>query len=192
MRKRALQAPLLLVLLTAALALPVPAQAVTTPPPYQPDAWIKLCGWGDTCEHAPPHVFHGNDVYNTTGRRQTASVAMEEGTDVRFWILLQNDGALGDTFTVKGCAGNGSWVVRVVNVGWFKKASWAPIITGAWKRGTQRFAFPATGTRHNVALTLDIWAKTSVMGARYTCRMTVTSAGDPTVKDTLVAKMVTN
>lgn len=183
--------PLLLVLFTTALALPAPAQALPAAPDYRPDAWIKLCGWGDTCEHAPPHAYRGNDVYNTTGAHQTVSVGMEEGNDVRFWILLQNDGALADTFHVKGCAGNGSFVVRTVNTGWLKRSQWAPVITRSWKRGTASFDVPPTGTQHNVAITLDIWAKTSVPGARYTCRVTVTSVGDPTVKDTLVAKMVT-
>jgi len=191
MEKKIVRLPLLLLVLTAALALPAPAGAVTAAPDYQPDAWIKLCGWGDTCVHAAPHRYLGNDIYNSTGAHQTARVAMEEGTDVRFWILLQNDGALADTFTVKGCVGNGRYVVRVVNLGWVKKASWVPIITKAWKGGTASFDVPPTGTRHNVAITLDIWAKTSILGARYTCRMTVTSTGDPTARDTLVAKMVT-
>ena len=62
----------------------------------------------------------------------------------------------------------------------------------AWKNGTASFDVPATGTHHNVAITLDIWAKTSIPGARYSCRITVTSANDPTARDTLVAKMVTN
>jgi len=190
MTKRALHVPLLLVLMTAALVLPAPAQAVTAPD-YQPDAWIKVCGWGDTCINALPHKWFGNDVYNRTGAQQTVSVKMEEGTDVRFWLLLQNDGALADTFTVKGCAGNGSFVVRVVNIGWFKKASWAPMITPAFKAGTATFDVPATGTPGNVALTLDIWAKTSVQGATYTCRVLVTSAGDPTIRDAVVGTMVT-
>jgi hypothetical protein len=191
MTKRAVRVPLLLVLLTVALVLPAPAQALTAVPDYQPDARIKLCGWGDTCEHAPPHVYRGNDVYNRTGSHQTASVSMQDGTDVRFWILLQNDGALADTFTLKGCAGTGIWVVRVVNIGWFKKASWAPIITKKWKRGTATFDVPATGTRHNIAITLDIWAHTDLEDASYTCRIVVTSAGDPSARDVLLAKMHT-
>jgi hypothetical protein len=181
----------LFLLLASALATSAPARAVTAAPDYRPDAWIKPCGWGDTCEHAPPHKFRGNDVYNRTGAHQTARVAMEEGTDVRFWILLQNDGALADTFTVQGCAGNAQYVVRVVNETWIKKASYRPVITGPWKRGTLTYDVPPTGTKHNIAITLDIWAKTSIQGARYTCRITVTSAGDTTVKDTLLATMVT-
>ena len=191
MEKRFARVPLLLFLLTAALALPAPARAVTAAPDHQPDAWIKLCGWGDTCEHAPPHPYRGNDVYTRTGSHQTARVSMQDGTDVRFWILLQNDGAQADTFTVHGCGGTKIWVVRVVNTGWLKKASWAPIITSAWKDGTASFDVPATGTRHNVAITLDIWAHTDLEDARYTCRIVVTSAGDPSARDVLLATMHT-
>ncbi len=191
MTKPRVRVPLLLVLFTTALVLPAPAQAVTAAPDYQPDAWIKLCGWGDTCEKAPPHKWVGDGVQNRTGANQTVSVGMEEGNDVRFWILLQNDGALGDTLHVKGCAGNGSYVVRTVNTGWLRRSQWAPVITGAWKAGTASFDVPPTGTTDNVRITLDIWAKTSTLGARYTCRVTVTSVGDPSARDTLVAKMVT-
>jgi hypothetical protein len=191
METRVARLPMLLLLLASILAWQPAAHADTTPPNYRPDAWIKLCGWGDTCEHAPPHSWRGDDVYNADGAHQTVNVGMEEGNDVRFWILLQNDGALADTLQVKGCGGNASYVVRVVNVGWLRQASWAPIITKPWKRGTASFDVPATGTPDNVAITLDIWAKTSTPNVRYTCRVVVTSAGDASVKDTLVAKMVT-
>src|SRR5882762_7402309 len=69
-----------------------PAGART--PAYRPDAWIKLCGTGDTCRHAPPHHYRGQDVYNHTGASQTANSGVEEENDIRFWILFQNDGSL--------------------------------------------------------------------------------------------------
>jgi hypothetical protein len=42
-----------------------------------------------------------------------------------------------------------------------------------------------------VILTLNILAKTTVQGARYTCPILITSSGDPTLKDKVLAKMVT-
>jgi hypothetical protein len=191
METRVARLPMLLLLLASILAWQPAASADTTPPDHRPDAWIKLCGWGDTCEHAPVHPWRGDDVYNHTGERQTARVSMQDGTDVRFWILLQNDGALADTFSLRGCPGNKVWVVRVVNVGWYKKASWAPIITTEWKNGTATFDVPPTGTKHNVKVTLDIWAHTDSETASYTCRVVVTSQGDPTLRDVLHATMHT-
>jgi hypothetical protein len=190
MTKPGARVSFLLALLTMALVLPAPAHAVTPATGYQPDGWIKLCGWGDTCENAPPHAFRGNNVYNGNGSHQTASVSMQDGTDVRFWILLQNDGTPDDTLTVQGCVGNRTWVVRVVNIGWYKKASWAPIITKRWKAGTATF-HPDAEPHHRIQITLDIWAHTDSEVAQYTCRIVVTSSGDPSARDVLVAKMHT-
>jgi hypothetical protein len=192
METRVARVPMLLLLLVSVMAWqPALRAEATSTPDHQPDAWIKLCGWGDTCEHAPVHPWRGDDVYNRTGERQTARVSMQDGTDVRFWILLQNDGALADTFSLRGCPGNKVWVVRVVNVGWYKKASWAPIITTEWKNGTATFDVPPTGTKHNVKVTLDIWSHTDSETASYTCRVVVTSQGDPSQRDVLLATMHT-
>ena len=41
-------------------------------------------------------------MYNTTGARQKVAVRLDNGEGVRFWLALQNDGTLGDTFVVQG------------------------------------------------------------------------------------------
>ncbi|MEA2556517.1 MAG: hypothetical protein QOG88_55 [Actinomycetota bacterium] len=158
---------------------------------YRPDAWIKLCGAGDTCKHAPPHPYRGEDVFNTTGVHQTAAAGMEEGNNIRFWILLENDGTLGDTFTVNGCSGNGAFVISAVSIGALKEAKPAPHITHAFKQGTATFTFPPSSESHDVILTLNILAKTTLPGVRYTCPILITSSGDPALKDKVLAKMVT-
>jgi hypothetical protein len=158
---------------------------------YRPDAWIKWCGSGDTCVHAPPHKYRGEDVFNTSGAHQTYPAGVEEGNDIRFWILFENDGALGDTFYVKGCSGNNSFFIRAVNIGRLKMSHNAPIITAKFKKGTAKFAFPPGDTKHNVVITLDIWVKTPVFGASYTCPITVSSANQPKLRDRVIAKMVT-
>ncbi|MDP9329903.1 MAG: hypothetical protein M3P11_04590 [Actinomycetota bacterium] len=158
---------------------------------YRPDAWIKLCGAGDRCAHPRRHHYRGEDVFNTTGARQTVSAGVEEANDIRFWIKLENDGALGDRFFVQGCSGNSSFVIRAVLVGAHTGPSNATHITKAFKHGTAHFDFPPSTTTLNVVLTLDMIAATSVEGVSYTCRITVSSKADPTVKDTVKAKMTT-
>ena len=47
---------------------------------YRPDAWIKLCGLSTGCTiNPPPHPWHGNNRYNSTAKKQTVSVRMEDG-----------------------------------------------------------------------------------------------------------------
>jgi hypothetical protein len=158
---------------------------------HRPDAWIKWCGSGDTCEHAPPHPYRGEGVFNTSGRSQTVSAGLEEGNDIRFWIMIENDGVQGDTFRVKGCSGNPSFSIRAVNIGALRRSQYAPIITKPFEHGTARFSFPPAATSHDVVITLDIWEHTPIQGLRYTCPITVSSVSQPTAKDTVVAKMVT-
>ncbi|MEP7059196.1 MAG: hypothetical protein ABI828_00575 [Actinomycetota bacterium] len=158
---------------------------------YRPDAWVKLCGAGDTCKHAPPHPYRGEDVFNTTGDHQTVSAGMEEGNNIRFWILLENDGAFGDTFTIHGCRGNGSYVIAAVSVGALKAPEPAPHITHGFKHGTATFTFPPASESHDVILTLNILAKTTLPGVRYTCPIVITSVGDTAIVDKVIAKMVT-
>lgn len=58
--------------------------------------------------------WNGRDVYNTTGRRQTATLraigAYERGTHLVFTVAIRNDGRA-DRFAVKA-SGTGSWPVR--------------------------------------------------------------------------------
>ncbi|MEA2579879.1 MAG: hypothetical protein QOE83_771 [Actinomycetota bacterium] len=191
-RRRATSFGLAIVLLASLAAFPGFAHADPgRADSYRPDAWIKLCGAGDTCKHAPPHPYKGEDVFNTTGVHQAAAAGMEEGNNIRFWILLENDGTLDDTFTVRGCSGNGAFVISAVSIGALKEAKPAPHITKAFKQGTATFTFPPSSESHDVILTLNILAKTTIPGVRYTCPILITSSGDPSLKDKVLAKMVT-
>ncbi len=160
-------------------------------PDYQPDARIKLCGLSTGCTIDPlPHPWHGNDVYNTTGARQKVSVRIDDGEGVRFWILLQNDGTLADTFTLHGCKGNPRFRINAVLIGKHKVPDWrAKNITKAFTRGTYTWAVPGSDTKKNLVLTLNIVTKTP--GLRYRCPITVISGGPTPVKDTVVAVMTT-
>ncbi len=157
----------------------------------RPDALIRLCGAGDTCNGAPPHKYRGNNVYNKTGAGQTYPAGMEEGNDIRFWIMIQNDGALSDTIFIKSCAGTPSFTIRMINIGAWRRSIGAGDITKKVKNGTASFDFAPAASQTSVVITLDIWERTAIQGLRYTCPLTVWSASDPTVRDRVLAKMVT-
>jgi hypothetical protein len=189
MTRRSVSALLLLALCGSLLSLPGSASAAS----YRPDAWIKLCGLSTGCKiHPLPHPWKGNDVYNTTGNKQTIGVRMEDGEGVRFWIAIENDGDLADTIVVHGCKGNRRFVVNHVTIGKQKRPdAGATEITKKFKEGTATFDFPPTTTKKQVVLTLNILAPTTAEGVSYSCPITIHSEAQPTVKDTVVAKMTT-
>jgi hypothetical protein len=187
--------PFLAVTLAASL-LCGPASAGTTArttDPYRPDAWIKLCGLSTGCTIDPlPHPWRGKDRYNTTGTGQTISVRMEDGEGVRFWIALDNDGAMADTLVVQGCQGNRRFRVNKVVLGKYKRPdAGATKVTNAFKDGTLSFDLPQGSQEEHDFFTLNIIAPTTAEGVTYRCRMTISSEGDPSLTDTVVAVMTT-
>ena len=160
---------------------------------HRPDAWIKLCGLSTGCViDPPPHPWKGRNVHNATGARQRVSVRMQDGEGVRFWIALENDGALRDELVVQGCRGNRRFLVNKVLLGRHKEpeAGTTPI-TRAFKDGTASWTFPPTSEPKLSVFTLNIIAPTTAEGATYRCVMTVHSEGDPDAIDTVVATMTT-
>ena len=158
---------------------------------HRPDAWIKLCGPRNTCLDAPWHPWHGDNVYNTSGRRQRISAGVEEGNMIRFWILLQNDGTLGDTLRVKGCSGSAAFPLLAANRGPWRYTTNKAGITSALEAGNASFTFPSRSTDKDVIITLRFLARTSSRGVSYSCPVTVRSAAHPALKDTVVARMTT-
>ena len=160
---------------------------------HRPDAWIKLCGLSTGCTIDPlPHPWKGRNVVNATGARQSVSVRMEDGEGVRFWIALENDGALGDELVVQGCRGNRRFRVNKVLLGRHKEPEAGTTqITEAFKDGTASWTFPPTSEPKRSVFTLNIIAPTTAEGATYRCVMTVHSEGDPEAIDTVVATMTT-
>ena len=63
-------------------------------------------------------------------------------------------------------------------------------MTRPFKQGTAHFDLQANDA-NSVVLTVDLWARTHTMGATYKCPITIWSSAQPTLKDTVVAKMVT-
>jgi hypothetical protein len=161
---------------------------------YRPDAWIKLCGLSTGCTVGPPppHPWHGNHVYNTTGARQKVAVRMEDGEGVRFWLRLENDGAAPDTLRIEGCKGNPRFVINAVLIGWAKRPDWKlRNITAGFRAGTATLKVPPASTHGFKKLTVNIVAPTTAEGISYACPITIVSKGDPSKKDTVVGRMTT-
>lgn len=168
-----------------------PARGAGTTPDYQPDAWIKLCGLSTGCTIDPlPHPWRGKDVYNATGAKQTVNHLIDDGEGVRYWITIQNDGALADTFTVHGCKGTPRFIINAVLIGKHKLPDWrAENITKAFKRGTYTVDLPGSGTPKRLVFTLNI--VTVSPGLTYRCPITVTSGGPTPVQDTVAVTITT-
>jgi hypothetical protein len=156
---------------------------------YRPDAWIKLCGLSLGCTiDPPPHPWLGKDVYNTTGRKQTVSVDIDNGEGVRFWITLENDGAESDTLAVQGCRGTRYFEVNRVLLGKHKDQDAGAVdLTRKYKKGTLTFDL-ASGEK--VVFTLTIITRIAE-GVTYRCVTAVHSANVPTSEDAVVAEMTT-
>lgn len=156
---------------------------------YRPDGWIKLCGLSLGCTIDPlPHPWLGNDVYNATGRKQTVAVDIDEGEGVRFWITLQNDGTVADSFDVEGCEGTRVFEVNRVLLGKHKRQDpGAKDLTRRYKRGTLTFDLQA-GER--VVFTLNIITHRKE-NETYACATVFRSMSDPLKTDAVVAKMTT-
>lgn len=169
------------------------AGAATMQTAPRPDAWIKLCGLSTGCTIDPlPHPWLGDDIYNSTGARQKIAIRLEDGEDVRFWIWIQNDAELEDTFIVDGCQGTNLFRIIAVKVGFLKRPDWRPPdITQAFKNGTATFDFPPASEGKRVPLTLAFIAPTTAEGVTYRCPITVRSQSDPSRSDTIVAIMTT-
>jgi hypothetical protein len=187
--------------LVSALCLPalVAGSAAGEPPrpggsaaaTFRPDQLITLCGLSTGCTiNPPPHPWRGNDVYNSTGRRQRVAVRMQDGEGVRFWLRFETDGSEPDTIRVDGCRGTRRFEINAVLVGKHKRPNWrARNITRAFRKGTATFRLPGRSARR--FLTLNIVAPTPAEGVTWRCPVTISSKGDPSMTDTVVAIITT-
>ena len=185
------RAIVLAVLLLMTLASEIGPAGATTGA-YRPDAWIKLCGLSTGCTIDPlPHPWKGNDIYNTTGAKQTITHGIEEMEGIRVWIRLQNDGTSDDTLVVQGCQGSKHFTVNKVLLGKQKRPKFGTTdVTKEFKNGTLTFPLSASDA-DSAVFTLNIIATTKTQGVSYRCPVTISSQGDPTLTDTIAVKLTT-
>jgi hypothetical protein len=158
---------------------------------HRPDAWVKLCGATNTCIVDVWQPWHGENVYNATGNGQKIVGGVEEGNMIRFWILIENDGAAGDTLHVKGCSGTSTFPLLDANTGAWRAYTNKANVTSAFKSGALKFSFPSAATEKEVIVTLTFRADTGTRGLTYSCPVTVSSGAQRAIKDRVVAKMIT-
>jgi hypothetical protein len=159
---------------------------------YRPDAVIKLCGLSTGCTIDPlPHPWKGNNIYNSTGAGQTIkNVSIDNGEGVRFWFRVENDGVSADTILVQGCQGNDRFMVNKVLLGKHKKPeAGVTNVTNAFLNGTLDFSLPPKSEHKHKFFTLNILTQGMVLPVKYTCKVTMSSQGDPNLTDTVVMKM---
>jgi hypothetical protein len=169
----------------------LPSAGATSTAPYRPDAFIKLCGVNSGCLIDPlPHPWVGNNIYNTTGYHQKVHHRLDNGRGIRFWITFQNDGTQTDTYSLHGCKGNKNFQILQVLIGKYKVPTGpyeAEHIEYQFKHNTWTFSLKSGA---HIAITLNFLTyDPSDSGLSYRCPMTVTSMGDPTEQDTVVAAM---
>ena len=174
-----------LLVMAACSQMLVTSAGAASPPAYRSDAFIKLCGVNVGCLIDPlPHPWFGKDIYNTTGYRQKVHHRLDNGRGIRFWITFENDGTQIDTYSLDGCTGNKNFKILQVLVGKWKVPVGidAEHIDYKFKHDTWTFTLKP-GAR--IAITLNFL--TDNPNLTYRCPMTVTSQGDPTKQDTVVA-----
>ena len=203
--KRSLPIVLLLTVLTSLAAFTPAAGARSTThdarPPAQAraDAWVRLCGFDRGCAYNKkpflPTPYKGNNVYNTSGYHQTATGLMDEGTDIRFFVMLQNDSDQAKTLHLQGCPVKPSlrnrWRIREVLIGTWKVPEWH-----ALQRDHER-PFASAGWNVHLAahakqaITFELWNLIRGVNKVYDCRMSVSFTDTPNVKDTVIARSIT-
>ena len=203
--KRSLPIVLLLTVLTSLAVFPPAAGARSTthdaasPAQARADAWVRLCGFDFRCAYNKkpflPTPYKGNNIYNTSGSQQTATGLMDEGTDIRFFVMLQNDSDHDRTLHVEGCGVKPSlrnrWRIREVLIGTWKVPDWharnlitdRPFANWSWNVHLAAYAKqPITFELHNL-----------IRGVNkvFNCRMSVWFTDTSDVIDTVVARSIT-
>jgi hypothetical protein len=126
-------------------------------------------------------TFVGDNIVNTTGQGQTRAKGIARGSSATFYVRVQNDGSVADTFTVRGQGTNRNFTVRYYQG--------QTDVTARLQAGTYQTASLNPGA--TAALRVVITAKaTAVRNAVVTSTVTVTSQGRPAAVD--VVKMAAN
>lgn len=142
----------------------------------------------DNAIHGPGNIgYKGNDVYNETGRGQTATFYSRAGNTVNYHVLIGNDGLEDEPFIVTGTPGGKLWTVR-----YFDSDDTCNINDEITDQVTSEegwltpqlpaTAFPSEGVLIEVTSSAGAEPKDS-----YTVTLTSTSTIDPEAKDVVVA-----
>jgi len=120
--------------------------------------------------------FTGNNVYNLTGAGQTLVHSIKHGTSFTFWVEVQNDGNISDTYSLKAPAAVAGFTVAY-------KVGTATVTAGV-VAGTYHHVLGACGS---FLLQVVVGVKaTTLPGKTFKPKVTVSSAGAISKKDVVV------
>ena len=135
---------------------------------FRPDVQI-----GST-KHGPSI---GNNLYNITGKGQTLSQKVPPGGALTYFVKLQNDGNVTDTYSVKGSAAPTGFTVTYETAG--------TRVTRRVKLGTYVTAPLAPGASMVIKLVVKVRSKTG-LGAHFKLKLLATSILAGTSQDAVV------
>jgi hypothetical protein len=141
--------------------------------PYRTDGMLKKSGGS----------YVGNNVYNTTGASQTVLAKVLRGRKATFFVKVQNDGRVADSFRILGPGGKPGFAVR-----YLAGASGSNEITGAVKAGTYTLGNLAPGQTRVFRLVVKVKAGATV-GALRTWLVRATSTHRASRLDVVAAKV---
>ncbi len=129
------------------------------PKNYRPDMAIsKFSGGG----------YAGNNIYNGTGKNQTRAANINPGGTTRFFIHLQNDASVSDSFFVVGPGSNADFAVRYTLGG---KSITGRIVSGTF------WASLNSGATKTIVATVTARSGASA-GSKRAMKILARSAGD--------------
>jgi hypothetical protein len=139
-------------------------------PSYQPDAQVKVGA-----------SYAGNNVYNLTGKSQTASAKAAPGRSKTFYVRIQNDGDAKDSLRIVGAGGIRGFTVKYV--------AGTKVITSKVLNGTYSVTL-APGATKVIKFVVTIKSTTaSRTTATWPIRATSSTAG---LKDVVKARLTAN
>jgi hypothetical protein len=136
-------------------------------PQYRPDGRVRL---------STVTALSGNDVYNTTGTDQTVSTTAGRGVLRTFVLSVQNDGAVSDSYTLRGPGSSTGFTVRYF--------AGTTNITTAVVNGTYRMNGVAPGAARSIQMRVTVGSGAAI-GSQKSSPVTATSAGTGSPADTV-------
>jgi DNA-binding beta-propeller fold protein YncE len=148
---------------------------------HNTSTWVHKSWTVDTGTHRPDGMiaaggtYAGNNVYNTTGTKQTKTQSTQAGHTIAFQVKLENDGNESDTYSLLGSASSTGFAVTYL-IG-------TTDVTAKVKAGTYQFPL---GKGQTKLLTVRV-AVSKAKATSKTISVTVKSVHDTTKVDVVKA-----
>ncbi|MBI5778803.1 MAG: fibronectin type III domain-containing protein [Planctomycetes bacterium] len=144
----------------------------------QPDAMIRLSSESDA-------LYTSNNVYESTPVSQTKGQTAESYKLVSYYIRVQNDGNLSDSFKITGSGSSGNWTVTYYDVTYGEAG---PNITFdmTWIFGPGYV--PSIAAGGYITIRMEVSQSYAQTGSYYDAVVRVASQSDPARVDTVKAR----